>query len=55
VIIGRFNLPLVNEGEALFHVARFDKVSAVAAHVEEFQSEQQGEPAPYMNDEPPIV
>jgi predicted deacylase len=24
IVIGRVNLPLVNEGEALFHVARFE-------------------------------
>ncbi len=26
IIIGRTNLPLVNEGDALFHVARFEKI-----------------------------
>ncbi len=41
IIIGRVNLPLVNEGDALFHVARFEKTSVVAARVEEFHSEHQ--------------
>ena len=39
IIIGRTNLPLVNEGDALFHIARFDHVQHVATKVEEFQEE----------------
>ena len=31
IVIGRTNLPLVNEGDALFHIARFDK-SKLAEH-----------------------
>jgi predicted deacylase len=37
VVIGRTNLPLVNEGDALFHVALFQKPEVVANHVEAFQ------------------
>lgn len=38
VIIGRMNLPLVNEGDALFHIARFSaKGETVAKQVEDFQ------------------
>jgi len=37
IIIGMNNLPLVNEGEALFHIARFDDLQDVAAKVEELQ------------------
>jgi predicted deacylase len=37
IIVGRANLPLVHEGEALFHIARFEKVSEVARHLEAFQ------------------
>ncbi len=37
VTIGRLNLPLVNEGDALFHIARFDKPRTAATSVEEFQ------------------
>jgi predicted deacylase len=36
IIVGRNNLPLVHEGEALFHLARFQKVDAAMALVEEF-------------------
>ena len=32
------NLPLVNEGEARFHIARFDKAGAVAAEIAEHES-----------------
>jgi predicted deacylase len=39
IIIGRNNLPLVNEGEALFHVANFEEVEAVAYQVSEVQYE----------------
>ena len=37
VVIGRTNLPLANEGEALFHVARFQVVADAAVKVEAFQ------------------
>ena len=39
IIIGRTNLPLVNEGEALFHIARFESTSAAYSQIEEFQAE----------------
>ncbi|MDH5435344.1 MAG: succinylglutamate desuccinylase/aspartoacylase family protein [Gammaproteobacteria bacterium] len=35
IIIGMNNLPLVNEGEALFNIARFENIGDVAAQVEE--------------------
>ncbi len=34
ILIGRTHLPLVYEGEALFHIARFRRVGAVAQQVE---------------------
>lgn len=36
IIIGRTTIPLVNEGEALFHIARFTQPGTVADKVEEF-------------------
>ncbi len=39
VIIGKVNLPLVNEGEALYHIARFGETDAAADAVEQFQVE----------------
>jgi predicted deacylase len=50
VIIGRTHLPLVLEGEALFHIARFEDSREVAQQVEDFQAE-----APVTPREPPIV
>lgn len=37
IIIGRTHLPLVYEGDALFHIARFHQVSAAAKQVETLQ------------------
>ena len=39
VVIGRTELPVVNEGDALFHVAAFDAPVDVANSVEEFHAE----------------
>jgi predicted deacylase len=52
VIIGRLNLPLVHEGEALFNLARFEKGAPVEETVEAFHAEFE----PDGNEmEPPIV
>ena len=34
ILIGRTHLPLVYEGEALFHIARFQRVAEAAQQVE---------------------
>ncbi len=52
IVIGRTNIPLVHEGEALFHVACFENVKSVAQQVESFQTEQE---ALYIAEDPPIV
>lgn len=39
IVIGRTNIPLVNEGEALFHIARFNKPDEVADSVVAFHSD----------------
>lgn len=39
IVIGRTNIPLVNEGEALFHIARFNKPDEVADSVLAFHSD----------------
>jgi hypothetical protein len=41
VIIGKSNQPLVHEGEALFHIGRFEASKRVAAEIETFQTEHQ--------------
>jgi predicted deacylase len=38
IIIGRTNIPLVNEGEALFHIARFRNNNETSDHIEEIQN-----------------
>jgi predicted deacylase len=39
ILVGRDNLPLVNEGEALFHIARFEEVKEVAQQVQAFAAD----------------
>ncbi len=39
VIIGRSNIPLVHEGDALFHIARHEGTQVVARSLEEFEPE----------------
>lgn len=55
VVIGRTNIPLVNEGEALFHLARFNQPNEVADSVEAFHSDL--DPATDLRDpeEQPII
>jgi len=53
VVIGRTNIPLVHAGEALFHVARFERVHELASELEAFQIGQ--EEAVATDREPPIV
>lgn len=54
IVIGRCTLPLVNEGEALYHIARFEEPkvaeAAVQSHIEQLL------PSDFVPDEePPIV
>lgn len=51
VVIGRLNLPLVNEGDALFHVARFENPEAAAQAVHLLRAET----SIWQVEEPPIV
>ncbi len=55
IVIGRTNLPLVHEGEALFHIASFSKPDSAAESVEVFQEtyDPMGDRA--GNQEPPII
>ena len=54
IIIGRHNLPLVNEGEALFHIARFESVRQAESVVEAFRADELPVD-PALDEEPPIV
>ncbi len=44
IVIGMSNLPLANEGEALFHVARFDAIEEAESAIETFQSDYESLP-----------
>jgi len=55
VIVGRTNLPLVNEGEALYHLARFESPGTAADTVEAFQFEYDPATDQRVPAEPPIV
>jgi predicted deacylase len=39
IVIGRLNLPLVHEGDALFHVAGFDDSAAISESLNDFKEE----------------
>lgn len=54
IVIGRTNLPLVNEGDALYHLALFGRPRRAAAGIETFHAElDPTQPSP--SGEPPIV
>jgi len=55
IVIGRTELPLVNEGDALFHVAAFDETDEVGQSIDSFQAELDPEEMPAPSAEPPIV
>jgi hypothetical protein len=55
IVIGRTNLPLVNEGDALFHIARFEHVQEAASKVDEFHEEHSPELMPSPHSESPII
>lgn len=39
IVIGKTNLPLVNEGDAMYHIARVDEVETLIAFIEDLQDE----------------
>lgn len=51
LVIGKSNIPLVNEGDALFHIARFEDIHEAAASVEAFQSSAENTPNPIFDDQ----
>lgn len=55
IVIGRTNLPLVNEGEALFHIARFNKPEEVATSLEAYHSDLDPATDTSMPEEQPII
>ncbi len=55
IIIGKTNLPLVHEGEALYNIARFDEPGVASESLEAFQDEHDPTNDPAAWDEPVIV
>ena len=55
IVIGKTNLPLVNEGDALYHIARFEDIEEIEAKVDEFQEEHSPELIPSPRPESPII
>lgn len=55
IVIGRTNLPLVNEGDAIYHIARFGDIGEIEAKVDEFQEEHSPEPILSPGPESPII
>lgn len=55
IVIGRTNLPLVNEGDALFHIARFEDIKEIEAKVDDFQEQHLPEEIPFPTPESPII
>jgi predicted deacylase len=57
IVIGRTNLPLVHEGDALFHIARHDKQQVAARSLDAFEPDSAYEVGltAELTDEPPIV
>lgn len=55
IIIGRTKLPLVHEGEAIFHIAKFSQTSEAAESVENFQDEFDPISGTSDSDEPPVI
>lgn len=55
IIVGRNNLPLVHEGEALFHLARFQKTDDAQSIVEEFHESFEPEAVYPPEPDSPII
>jgi predicted deacylase len=55
IVIGKTNLPLVYEGEAIFHIARFKQADSATESVEAFQEEHDPLSDRSSNQEPVIV
>jgi len=44
ILIGRTNLPLANEGDALFHIATFDELESVISELDAFREDLELDP-----------
>jgi len=49
IVIGQLHLPLVNEGDAVFHIARFHRTDIAAERVEDFHEQLEATDYPYAD------
>lgn len=49
IVIGQLKLPLVNEGDAVFHIAQFYRTDIAADRVESYQESLESEDFPYAD------
>lgn len=56
IVIGQMRMPLVNEGEALYHLAKFARTDIAEGYVEEFHEDMQDDSTlPYPADDIPTL
>ncbi|MCS3903611.1 putative deacylase [Methylohalomonas lacus] len=55
IVIGRVNIPLANEGEALFHIAHFRRADGLQDRLDSFQEEMDPATDDHLPPEAPIV
>jgi len=55
IVIGKTNLPLVFEGEAIFHIAKYEEADEVSDHIEAYQEELDPLSDVMVSDEPPLM
>lgn len=55
LVVGRVNIPLANEGEALFHIAHFRRADGLQDRLDSFQEEMDPATDDHQPPEPPIV
>ncbi len=56
IVIGKTNLPLVFEGEAVFHIARYEEFAdEMSDHIEAYQDELDPLSGNSVSEEPPLV
>jgi predicted deacylase len=53
IVIGRLNLPLVNEGDAVYHIARFHRTDLAAERVEDYNELLESNAYPYPDEAAP--
>ncbi len=52
IVIGRLQLPLVNEGDAIYHIARFYRTDIAAERVEDYQETIEADDFPWADQAP---